>query len=1121
MTSFRNRVVFASILLYAALAYAQVTNIFPKFLSGLDAAKPVSCDIPSFYQATDTGNLYVCQGSGTAGVWSLISGASSGTGAVADIVVTTVIHFGTVQNATSSPTQNLILSNPGTQPAGVLGISFSGPNAADFTSPNPNVCNGNLVGGASCSVPISIRPTLSTLETASVTVLTNLVANPLNTRTSALDGTGTSSPSFLFSIDGGPGAGSGQVTTDDGNISCSVTPPSNEAGPCANNYALASGIVARAVANPGSLFTGFTGTGSASVCSTSPCTIPSIGATSVLTANFIPAPQTAKLSLLGGAGQGIGSAVSDVNDTTGNPLSCTFTAAVTSGTKCNGVFALGTVVTITETPSGSCSGGACTFGSFVGVNGCPTTATTCQITIGGDTQLVLNFNPPTSGTALALIQSPNKQQVAAAASITLPFPAAQSVGDAVYINAAWPNNTTTVTSISDTKGNTYTQTPTISPATQAGETSVIYCSILSSAAAAGANTVTMNLSASISSVEIKSVEYAGINGCTPDVSNVGKNTTGTAMDSGAVTTTQANDLLLAFNNVATNVNLSGPSSGQTWSAAIPRTAFGNDIEHVLGVPVGTYHNLASQTGSGDWISQIIAAKTQTVTSNTASLTIQCAGTGLSTITSTFGTPTLNAACPGPTGSFSMTVPIGQAGQINVIPGANSTFQLFNGGGCGVNPSCLTNPITTNTTILVTTFPSSPGCSGPYSITNQPPVNCPFYGQGVNNVTNKRLPTDVMSHLAVNSDVMAVAAFNAGGTANGFTYPTNWASVGTDDNGNPLYYSSGGDPFYKLGTGCTQTTGIQNAPAFHARNNASFNDTHRSDSSTSFFSDANIRFYDTVTGRLVGNYRANNSITPTTIGACSATSAANACTLVGGGACGEALNAFTDPDWGSANGWTQRAGNEGSSGLAPMAGIIRGQELINGQINHALILGLSCTDAYQGSFHVFPSPIDTAHCPVVSPGQVNNPANGALLFLDYTDAQITGMGLPAWQKTIITALSHYGGYIDVTTGGAAVGMIVFHESPLPYQVQTGGTITQRTTGGGVTGMYITGGTPDPVVAFLNSAVGCGGTSGTSDCKFGLQVWNSIPLVGGTDVTHHMHIADPCIAEGYANQPGGCF
>jgi hypothetical protein len=41
--------------------------------------------------------------------------------------------------------------------------------------------------------------------------------------------------------------------------------------------------------------------------------------------------------------------------------------------------------------------------------------------------------------------------------------------------------------------------------------------------------------------------------------------------------------------------------------------------------------------------------------------------------------------------------------------------------------------------------------------------------------------------------------------------------------------------------------------------------------------------------------------------------------------------------------------------------------------------------------------------------------GQLLRLNLTDAQITASPAPAWQKTIMTALAHYGAYIEDTDG----------------------------------------------------------------------------------------------------------
>ncbi len=127
-----------------------------------------------------------------------------------------------------------------------------------------------------------------------------------------------------------------------------------------------------------------------------------------------------------------------------------------------------------------------------------------------------------------------------------------------------------------------------------------------------------------------------------------------------------------------------------------------------------------------------------------------------------------------------------------------------------------------------------------------------------------------------------------------------------------------------------------------------------------------------------------------------------------------------------------------------------------------------------------------------------------------------MGLPAWQKTLITAMSHYGGYVDVTGSSSGTGGLSFYpESGLAYQIQTGGT-----TSGQSNGVKVSGGTPDPIFAYLSSqGISSSGSSGTV-LKYNLFWLANIPNVNGSGVANHMHMADPCVALGYAGQSGGC-
>ena len=132
----------------------------------------------------------------------------------------------------------------------------------------------------------------------------------------------------------------------------------------------------------------------------------------------------------------------------------------------------------------------------------------------------------------------------------------------------------------------------------------------------------------------------------------------------------------------------------------------------------------------------------------------------------------------------------------------------------------------------------------------------------------------------------------------------------------------------------------------------------------------------------------------------------------------------------------------------LAGIIRAPELAAGHISHALFLVLKCagtgtsfgygekTTSY-GSSYVYPAMHGGSPC---GSGETNAPPLGARLMLEMSDPQIQALSVPAWKKTILTALAHYGGYVG-DTGGP--GFATEFESPLTYTAL---------------------GLPDPLVAF---------------------------------------------------------
>jgi hypothetical protein len=114
------------------------------------------------------------------------------------------------------------------------------------------------------------------------------------------------------------------------------------------------------------------------------------------------------------------------------------------------------------------------------------------------------------------------------------------------------------------------------------------------------------------------------------------------------------------------------------------------------------------------------------------------------------------------------------------------------------------------------------------------------------------------------------------------------------------------------------------------------------------------------------------------------------------------------------------GAEGdAANFALTAGLLRPSELASGAINHALVVTVPCTNANGATVgYSYPA---TGGWGEACGDYWNESGSGApelgqLLRLNMTDAQIAASGAPVWQQTIMTALAHYGAYIEDTDGG---------------------------------------------------------------------------------------------------------
>jgi hypothetical protein len=111
--------------------------------------------------------------------------------------------------------------------------------------------------------------------------------------------------------------------------------------------------------------------------------------------------------------------------------------------------------------------------------------------------------------------------------------------------------------------------------------------------------------------------------------------------------------------------------------------------------------------------------------------------------------------------------------------------------------------------------------------------------------------------------------------------------------------------------------------------------------------------------------------------------------------------------------TGLGGGGTAAGFSTAAGLITAPELASGTINHALAINVPCTN---GAVY----PAAGAYGMACSQIQGNKPTGtatplGTLFQLNMTDPEIAASGAPVWEKTIMTAMAHYGMYVNDTDG----------------------------------------------------------------------------------------------------------
>ncbi|MGC1294687.1 MAG: IPT/TIG domain-containing protein, partial [Alloacidobacterium sp.] len=204
--------------------------------------------------------------------------------------------------------------------------------------------------------------------------------------------------------------------------------------------------------------------------------------------------------------------------------------------------------------------------------------------------------PPASGVRFVQVASATPQSSSSTVSVS--YPGAQTAGDLNVVVVGWNDSTSSVLSITDSAGNSYALAA--APTKGTALTQSIYYA--KSIVGANSNTVTVTFNQAASLPDVRILEYSGVSSSSPLDVSAGASGNSYVADSGAATTTAADELIIGANTVQSNKTV---DPGAPFTSRVI-TASDSDIaeDRVVNVP-GSYHSWAPLNASGAWVMQVV------------------------------------------------------------------------------------------------------------------------------------------------------------------------------------------------------------------------------------------------------------------------------------------------------------------------------------------------------------------------------------------------------------------------------------------------------------------------------------------------------------------------------------
>ncbi|HTM89353.1 MAG TPA: IPT/TIG domain-containing protein [Terriglobales bacterium] len=298
-----------------------------------------------------------------------------------------------------------------------------------------------------------------------------------------------------------------------------------------------------------------------------------------------------------------------VQNSGGSPAPIVSSISPTSGSA-NG----GTAVTITG--SNFASGATVGFGGVAATNVAVASSTSITATTpahaAGTVNVVVTNTDGQSGTltngfsftsssvsTITFVQVAAATPQGSATTVSVPYSLAQTQGNLNLVVVGWNDTSASVSSISDSAGNTYLLA--IGPTTASGARQSIY---YAKNIKGGSNMVTVNFSQAASSPDVRVLEYSGASTTSPLDVTAGASGSSTTANSGLATTTAANELIFAADTIATGT----PGPGTGFTARIITQPDSDIAEDKIGSTAGTYSATAPVSPSGYWVMQMVTLK---------------------------------------------------------------------------------------------------------------------------------------------------------------------------------------------------------------------------------------------------------------------------------------------------------------------------------------------------------------------------------------------------------------------------------------------------------------------------------------------------------------------------------